>query len=247
MREPIFLGDWDAAPDVCQAPEGWLVAGVPIAGGKRQPLKLQWHDRLGTVLAHLDVYTGTEDGGVNPRLVQAGERIWLAHRAIVDTVMQATLREIVGHNVRQSWVLGPADGPMALSGDYVAWQDIRWQKVFGRRLTIPLLPQIQLRHETRPTGLSRMDGAQPVFIDEDRLSVPGMLNPVRVFGLVVGEGPTGGIVVRTGEGKPRGTLLAGQICGTPRGARNDDGEYAAVCWGGPGARLVLFSAGDLTT
>jgi hypothetical protein len=251
----ILLGNCDADIDVCSTDDGgWLTADVPVAaGGKRQPLRLRWWDRAGKLLhTKADIFTGTDEGGNYPRLAPVGGYIALAHHAMFDGKYQATLRRIYPDRTVVTDpdlpVLGEALGSMALSGDWFAWQDTNHQ-TWGRRLTVPLGPQTLLRPETRPTGLSRMDGSWPRFVDEDRALVPGMLNPVQRYGIVVGEKPdapgepNGGIVVRTGEGQPQGILLKGENTPTPRGARAG-ADMAAVHWGA-NARLILFTAADL--
>lgn len=246
----IPLGNLDDCPDVCATENGWLVAGVTvlIVNGheERQPGQLMWFDRDGNLTATEEFYTGTKDGGASPRLAPAGPYIWLAQRALTDGILQATLRRLEGLAVAATTVHGRADGTLALNGDWLAFQDSPAGVVRGLPLLLPLGPSVILRNETRPTGLSRMDGTWPKFVDEDRDSVPGMTNPVSRYRIVVGEAPDGGIAVRTGVGKPQGTLLPGEFTNTPRGAAqwNED-AFAAVCWGGTGAKLVLFTTADL--
>lgn len=247
----LSLGNFDCDVDVCATAEGWLVAGVPVVGNQRQQLELQWFDRGGAVLGSRAVYTGTPDGGTFARLAPAGAWIWLAHRAIVNGGMQATVRRVYPDRTvvtDADGVLGPADGPLALSGDYVAWHDSKAGRVYGHRLAVPLGPRLPMRvalPSVVGTGLAYLDGAWPVMVDDNRDSLPGLIDPVRRFGIVVGKNQRGGIEVRTGG--PHGTLLPSQDTGDPRAAMNEHGEFAAVCWGGPGARLVLFSKADLVT
>lgn len=249
MWGPFLLGDWDDAPDVCGMDDdlgGWYVAGVPIdEDDVRQQLRLQRYDAIGTLLSYSDVWTGQDQGGVNARLARVDGGAWLSYRAVVDEVMQVCLRRVTGIAVGAPEILGRADGPHVINGDWLAWQDIPAGKVFGRPLNTTSKATVVLRHETRPTGLSRMDGAWPVFADEDRESVPGMYNPVRTNGLVVGEHPAGGIATRCHGGQV-GRLLPGEITGGPRPAWGKVLDtFAVVCWGGPGARLIIFMGSEV--
>lgn len=252
MKE-IPLGNVDADADVCRTSKAeWLAAHVPVVGVTRQPLKLEWFNAKGIRQATAHVFTGTEDGGALPRLAPTSGWIWLAHRAVVNGVMQATVRRIWPDRsvtTEADGVLGVADGPLALSGDWVAWHDSKAKVIYGRRLTVPLGPRVTLRAADPSvvgTGLSHMDGEHPVTVTENNAApyaLAGMSDAVRREGIVTGQNPKGGIEVRTGENQPQGTLLAGQFTNQPRGARDGD-AMAAVHWGS-NARLVLFTVADL--
>jgi hypothetical protein len=244
VRDPILLGDGDVA-DVCAVEAGFLMAYVPIVAAVRQQLRLAWFDIAGTRLYSLDLPTNQIQGGVGPRLCTGHGRTWLAYRANIGGLMMAVLREVVGMSVTEPREFGRADGQMALSADWFAWQNIPAGVTLGLNLVTG--EARTLRHDTRGNGLSRLVGDRAVFIDEDLAAVPGMLTPCWAGDAIVGEGPVGGIAVQFGTPPVHlaGTLMPGTICGTPRGAQRKAGEYAAVCWGGPGVRLVLFSPADV--
>lgn len=102
-----------------------------------------------------------------------------------------------------------------------------------------------------PTGLSGAPDGLDAILSRDRitlrkdtrLSMPGMLYPVVVGDLTVGERPDAGVAVQL-AGEPLRVALAGQDVPDPRCA-TDGTTYAIVCWGPAGVRLVVGTRADL--
>jgi hypothetical protein len=95
-----------------------------------------------------------------------------------------------------------------------------------------------------PDGLSALTDDMRLVLRKDvRLSVPGMLYPVRARDLVVGERPEGGVAVQV-DGDVLRVALVGQDTPTPSCAC--DGALYALVTGGPqGVRLLLGSPTDV--
>jgi hypothetical protein len=156
----------------------------------------------------------------------------VAYRVLRNGLWQLAVGEVTHGVYQNEVVLGRCFGNNPIVVDHeghVAWQDDVAGCVYLWRIgTAPM--GVITRREIRPTGLSRIDPLLGVrFIDEDRVLVPGMFNPVWAGACVVGEGQTG-LVAQIGA--VRGDVLPGE-CMVPRVAVRGD-TYAAVTWGSPG-------------
>lgn len=238
MNEHLLSGAGGVFPDVAGDGAGWVVVYRELGG----VLVLLWLDAAGTVLGGLTqrVSIGSPEDSTFPRISRWRGRTYVAYRAVRADEWQAVLRECSNAVLGPEQILGRCSGnnPIALGDGWCAWQNDIEHAVHG--IALETGERAELRHETRPTGLARVEGMRVVFIDEARLEVPRMLNPVTSGDCTVGEGPTGGLAVRVGVA--RGFVMDG-ICMTPRCGANGS-AFAAVAWG-PGVRIVLFAAADL--
>jgi hypothetical protein len=245
MKAPINLG-LGVMADVCATPTGWVVT-YRVLGG---PLVVVWLSRDGVEQRrHLIDILNREDSTF-PRLVTARARQFLAYRAWRAAAWWAVVRDVTGGTLAPEVLAGgvhPADhaygnSPVCLSEDgWFAWQDADTMAVEG--LSLATGEARTLRPEVRPTGLARCDGGVIVFVDDVRVTVRGMANPVVAHACTVGENLTGGIRVRMLDGRT-GVLLSGDTF-VPRVADGGDGTYAAVTWGSSGVLLVPFTPSEL--
>jgi hypothetical protein len=232
---PVGLGVF---PDIAPTAGGWVEAHrVP-----RGPLTLVWLSREGAVLDSHALDTGSPEDSTFARLMRIPDgSVRLAYRAVREGQWQVVLREVIGVTLGQELLFGRCAGnnPICLGETgWLAWQD----EVAVRGVSLLTGEAKVLRPETRPTGIARLDGETVVFIDEARLSVDGMLNPVSSHGCTVGEHRTAGIAVTLGT--KTGRFLPTQECMTPRVAA-DVNRFAAVTWGAMGVRVVLFEEADI--
>jgi hypothetical protein len=248
MRTPITLGV-GVMPDVCATSSGWLVT-YRILGG---PLVVVSLDRDGGERARVSIAIGNVEGSLFPRVMVVAGRPFLAYPAWRGGAWWAVVRSVTSDlelgPENLSGGVHPADhplgnSPVCLSADgWFGWQDADTMTVEGFQLHEALPIGRTLRGEVRPTGLATCTGGAIVFVDEVRLSVPGMANPVRAGACVVGENLSGGISVRMDDGRQR-VLLSGDTF-VPRVADGGAGTYAAVTWGPAGVQLQPFEQGDI--
>lgn len=246
MRPPLVLSADGVFPDICWCGDGWLVV-YRLLGG---PLVLVDLAPDGGERSRQTLDTGSAEDSTFARLATWRARQLLAIRAFRTGGWVAELREVTAARIGPVWPAGAVhnpdhpfgNAPVCLSDEgWFAWQDADTQSVEG--LYLATGEASTLRPEIRPTGLSRLVGRQPVFVDEDRASVPGLLNPVWAAGVIVGEDPNGGIRAKTAGRE--GVLLPGEETMTPRVAAAGDGRFAAVTWGKPGVRFQLFVESEL--
>jgi hypothetical protein len=223
-------------PDVAYAYGAIVVAWRRLDG----PIVVQW---LGGARYTIDP---AMDDSSYCRLRRWGGRCFLMYRAHRGRVDAACLRPIMPEALGDERVLGRASGnsPVCLGDGWAAWQNDLDGAVHGLNLLDGF--QASLRLETRPTGLARLVNAWPIFIDEDRFLMPGMLNPVFAEDEndedVVGEGFEAGLAA-TIRGR-HGFIMPGE-CNVPRVASNGQGWYVACTWGSAGVRVLEFSAADI--
>ena len=240
MSHTVLLSPQGVFPDVCLSAWGFTVA---YKQGKSGPLVVQRRDINGGAISGDDISTGMEDSTF-ARVCSALGKTWVAYRAFRHGQESAVVREVRQDGLGDEHILGPTFGnnPVCLSSTgLVAWQGHGLAVVHGLRLEDG--QTIILRTETRPTGIAHLNGDHPVFVDENRLSEPGMLNPVRSGALTVGEGPVSGLLAKI---QPRFGQILGGECFVPRCADLGEDRYAAVTWGpGVGATLVIFEPADI--
>jgi hypothetical protein len=239
----ISLAPVGVLADVCALPGGGWLAAFRTTGTQ---LPLVWLDRDGRELHRAVVDVGTEHDSSFARVQTWRSRQFLAHRALRRGVNVAVLREVTAQTLGPEQTLGPCIGndPVCLSADgWVAWQHPTTHTVEGFWLGDG--ERKTLGSRIVGTGLARCGGGVPVFVDDVRASVPGMLDPVVSGACTVGKGLAGGIAVRLGGGAS-GVLLPGEFTETPRCAEAGDGTFAAIFWRAPGGVfLAIFRAEDL--
>lgn len=97
-----------------------------------------------------------------------------------------------------------------------------------------------------PTGIVAIRNGHPVYWDDERTAQPGMFHPIFAGGLCVGEGLTGGALVRelaTGREK---LLWPGHDCFKPTIAAGPNGRYAVATWGSHSVRAEIVTIDQLT-
>jgi hypothetical protein len=226
--------------DVTATDDGWLISYRELGG----PLTLLWFDAAFNAVGGLRLPTGSAEDSTFARVcTDTDGRQYVAYRVLRNGLWQLAVGEVTHGVYQNEVVLGRCFGNNPIVVDHeghVAWQDDVAGCVYLWRIgTAPM--GVITRREIRPTGLSRIDPLLGVrFIDEDRVLVPGMFNPVWAGACVVGEGQTG-LVAQIGA--VRGDVLPGE-CMVPRVAVRGD-TYAAVTWGSPGVRVAWFTAADI--
>jgi len=241
-----LLAPSGCAPDVTWRQDGWWVAyGAP---GAVNTLRLVTVDREGHRLAEREIAAGLNTLLAFPRLCGP----WLAYRA------DDTTARLYNLETAREAILGPCAGndPVALSGEYVAWQTPDWRVV---RRALDGLDVVDVR-EGAPPGLSHIDAAGRVWLidevrfghrtPEGRLIFDDVLRdvagtrPAWADALVACEAPEAGIILHDLIAVREVRLWPSHVSYPPHVAIGPPGLAAVVTWSGPGVRLALV---DLVT
>lgn len=235
-------------PDVALEPNGrgWLIVreGDPKSPGYIVVLSWQGADMTG--LHEFARYPVPGGSPAFPRIYAHDGLVWVAyHDGTIGHLRCLT----TGTHER----LDPCQNnePIAFGAGYVAWQGAAADGWPVSRMHLTTGVVVDAGHG-QGTGLAYVgDRGWVVLVDDNRLSEPGMVNPVRAGGLIVGEDPDpanrdnlGALWSLAGK---RGTLWPSTPCLTPRCAVA--GSLVAVTtWGqGAGVRVFVGTADELPT
>jgi hypothetical protein len=230
---------------ICADPRGWLVV---------------WQEAGTLVLAQLHPNgqrrvpdTPIDCGGVPnsfPRVYRdARNASWLAYRE-----NPSNLGRLLNLTTGQRYELGLVHGnyPIAFGDDCVVWHA---SETFQRKmaaLTDPSRRLTMVGSFGAGTGLSHIAGGKVLGLDELRTSEPGMVNPQRAAGCVVGENADAGPdrnIARLEDGRecalwPGVASFMPQIAKRGSEISAEPETWAVATYGGPGPRLALLADAD---
>jgi len=250
---PILIAPRGGPVDACWH-EGRIVIAYQDGPGPEAMLVQRSYTPQGAVLSSVTYPLGS-DVGAFPRLLSAHGSVWLIYREGKSLGGRAVLRRDGVEVWRSSWECGGNDpvcfGEMSGRVAFAAQQFGVENLVFGGTLDKPkeTLHRIGVG---APDGLHAFNGAAGVTLIKDvRGSVVGMTRPTWALGLVAGEHPDAGVLVRDIDDGREFLVFAGQAGATPRLSVDFDTQrFAVVTWGelrgiDYGVRLAVFTEADL--
>lgn len=178
-----------------------------------------------------------------PRLCLSAGRAYLGFNNGRDGIV------LVNDTGQTSVLTGSTRGnqPVMFGAPDVYWQQDAPTYPIARR---PITGgPIELVGTGAPTGLAYVacDG-RIVTVDENRLSVPGMLDPVRsgdvIVGTCLGSAPVPFVAVQLGSDQIR-MLWLGKDSQNPRCAVGPNGDTLIAAWGAQGVRVGLYTPHEL--